>query len=374
MLRASLFVKKSNPVRFQPPMEKLEERRLLAATPAVVTATLGADGTLVVTGTRRADDIGARLAASGSDQLSVSSHEVSIATFPLASVTAIRISGGGGNDLLTFVPGLTIPVTIFGDAGNDKIFGGGGDDSLNGGPGKDTLTGDAGNDVLRGDNGNDSLSGNTGDDNLDGGNGNDDCVGHEGNDVITGGNGRDTLRGVSGDDDIDGGAGNDEITGDDGNDRLRGGTGKDDINGYGGDDDINGDSGRDHIFGGDGRDDFDDNPSDRDRIEDRGADDNPGGDDAVITSTDVPAAVTNAFNSSFPNVTVREIERETEDVGVVYKFDFIDTTGLRGRARFTEAGTLLSGADHAGSGGDDAPGDDHGGGGGGGNDDGPGHT
>ena len=324
-----------------PCIEHLERRRLLAATPAAVTATLGSDGILQVVGTKRADNISAGLGASGSDQLSVTSHEFPIATFPLASVIAIQISGGGGNDLLMFVPGLDIPVTILGEAGNDIIYGGGGDDSLSGGAGRDSLFGHGGDDLLRGDTGNDNLSGHLGDDNLDGGSGNDRLVGHEGNDFLTGGDGKDSLRGISGDDDLDGGSGNDELTGDEGNDRLRGGLGNDDLSGYDGDDDLNGGRGRDHIFGGTGIDDFDDNPSDRDLIKDRGPDENPGGDDQQIPPTDLPAAVASSFNSLFSAVTMGEVERETEDIGIIYKIDFFDASGIRGRATFDSSGQLL---------------------------------
>jgi hypothetical protein len=349
-------------------VEGLEQRRLLAAAPLVPTAAVDANGTLQVVGTRRADVIS--IATAG--QIDVIAGGQAIGSFPQSGVTAVRVTAGGGHDQITVAADLAVPVTVLGEKGNDNLSGGSGGDSLDGGAGRDTLAGGAGNDALIGGAGKDVLRGDDGDDNCDGGSGNDDTDGGAGNDFLTGAAGRDLLRGGSGDDDLDGGPGSDDLGGDDGNDRVRGDSGRDACDGGSGDDDVTGGSGRDRIRGGDGRDSFDDNPSDRDRFEDRGGDDSPGDDGVHITPGELPAAVSTAFNAQFPGVTVREVERETEDEGIVYKIDFFDTNGLRRRAAYTEAGAFLPGRSDGGSGGgggdDNGGGVGGGGGGGGGND------
>jgi hypothetical protein len=47
-----------------------------------------------------------------------------------------------------------------------------------------------------------------------------------------------------------------------------------------------------------------------------------------------------AFNARYPGVTIREIEREFEDQGVLIQIDFF-RGGQRIRARFTEAGEFV---------------------------------
>src|SRR5687768_2396986 len=110
----------SQPAAAQPITEGLEERRLLAASPAVVTATLAPDGTLDVVGTRKADVIVLQLDAANPQQLLVTAGGVTVGEpLPLASVTTIRVTGGGGNDQITIGATLTLPATLLGDRGND---------------------------------------------------------------------------------------------------------------------------------------------------------------------------------------------------------------------------------------------------------------
>ena len=198
-------------------------------------------------------------------------------------------SGGGGNDLLTGIEGVT------GSNFNDTLIGGGTDGSfLDGGKGNDTLMGGDGFETtLIGGDGNDTLIiGNGFYNTLDGGNGNDSLVGSaNGNDTLIGGLGSDILKGGESylGDDIDwvnyfnavssvtvnlatgtasGGDGNDILSGieaiqgsnhndiligdasnnflngADGNDTLVGGDGSDTLTGGWGDDVLTGGSGK----------------------------------------------------------------------------------------------------------------------------------
>ncbi|MDZ8185928.1 MAG: calcium-binding protein [Nostoc sp. ChiSLP02] len=76
-------------------------------------------------------------------------------------VSAVRLTGGAGNDLLDG-SGTWTPLTAFGDEGNDTLYGGRGDDSLYGGAGNDLLTGGKGNDILTGGGGSDRFLFNSG--------------------------------------------------------------------------------------------------------------------------------------------------------------------------------------------------------------------
>src|SRR5687767_7557509 len=75
---------------------------------------------------------------------------------------SLSLLAGGGDDTVTLAGAdalLTVPVAVFGDAGNDTLLGGSnydvllgglGDDSLYGGLGTDTLAGNDGEDVIVG--------------------------------------------------------------------------------------------------------------------------------------------------------------------------------------------------------------------------------
>lgn len=87
----------------------------------------------------------------------------------------LSLSGGGGDDVLTGLPGQ-----------NDRIEGGFGDDQIDGGDGDDLLFGGEGNDHLLGGTGNDELHGGSGNDRLEGGRGDDLLIGGEGDDYLQG--------------------------------------------------------------------------------------------------------------------------------------------------------------------------------------------
>ena len=59
-----------------------------------------------------------------------------------------------------------------------------------------------------------------------------------------------------------------------------------------------------------------------------------------MTADQVPPAVTAAFTTRYPNATIHQVEREQEDSGVVYKFDFL-TGKQEARAWFTETGQFI---------------------------------
>jgi len=164
-------------------------------------------------------------------------------------------------------------------AGNDVVRGGGGDDTILGGAGSYS---ESGNDVLNGGGGADTIKGGGGHDELIGGSGNDKLIGNSGDDVMNGGQGDDLLKGGSD------------------NDQMFGGNGKDKLIGNGGDDVLNGGKDKDVLKGGVGADLFQFNSANEsrvgnadrildfrsgqgDRIDLRGVDAQPGGDDQAFT-------------------------------------------------------------------------------------------
>jgi hypothetical protein len=78
--------------------------------------------------------------------------------------TSIQIRGGKGSDHIQVDPAITIPVSIWGNLGDDTLIGGSGDDSLFGQLGTDCLVGGAGDDqlVTIGDSRNDQVTGGDG--------------------------------------------------------------------------------------------------------------------------------------------------------------------------------------------------------------------
>jgi Ca2+-binding RTX toxin-like protein len=103
---------------------------------------------------------------------------------PAPSIAGFEVNAGGGADRVTVAPKVTVPVTMRGGAGDDKLSGGAGDDKLAGGYGRDRLDGGLGDDLL---------------------------IGGEGNDLLIGGPGHDTLRGGYGKDTLVEGSGKDSI-------------------------------------------------------------------------------------------------------------------------------------------------------------------
>jgi Ca2+-binding RTX toxin-like protein len=182
-------------------LDALESRCLLSAT-------LDASGKLTITGTENRDFIVVRAARDGKlvvDRRTfvpgTSSARPTIQTehktFTASAVKSILVNALGGSDVVS-VSGapfhtLSIPSTVNGGAGNDKILGGNAADELNGGDGSDAIYAGGGNDTVNGNAGNDWLAGG------------------RGNDLINGGDGRDRIFGGAGADSLNGNAGNDYI-------------------------------------------------------------------------------------------------------------------------------------------------------------------
>jgi RTX calcium-binding nonapeptide repeat (4 copies) len=101
-----------------------------------------------------------------------------------ASIAGFEVNAGGGDDSVTLARAVSIPVTLRGGPGDDRLVGGAGADKLIGGTGDDVLIGRAGAD---------SLFGGPGNDRLIGGSGNDSLHGEAGEDVLIGGTGQNEL-------------------------------------------------------------------------------------------------------------------------------------------------------------------------------------
>ena len=162
-----------------------------------------AGGVLSIEGTNQADRIAVGLRAGDPAVIQVDFGDdgVADAAFPRADVTAIDLEGGNGDDSLRVdeANGVftdSIPTTLDGGNGGDRVVGG------------------AGAVTLRGGNGNDVLIGGNGAERIDGGNGDDSIDGNRGNDVAVMGNGDDTFTWDPGD-------GSDTIDGQNGSDTLR---------------------------------------------------------------------------------------------------------------------------------------------------------
>jgi hypothetical protein len=103
---------------------------------------------------------------------------------PAPSIAGFEVNAGGGDDRVTVARHVSVPVTMRGGSGDDKLSGGAGDDKLVGGDGRDRLDGGLGDDLL---------------------------VGGEGNDLLISGPGHDVLRGGYGQDTLVEGSGKDSI-------------------------------------------------------------------------------------------------------------------------------------------------------------------
>ena len=258
--------------------ESLEARSLLS-----VTASL-ANGVLNVSS--NADDA-ISVGDDGNGNVQVLANGIvvsSIGIVSTATVTAINVTGGKGNNVLdlsgvnstTFSKVLTVQAlggegndqilgpadlkaSLNGNAGHDSIVGGSASDTINGDAGRDTIRAGGGNDVVYGGIESDVIFGDAGADTIVGGAQNDSLSGGADDDVINGGIGNDTLVGEDGDDSLLGNAGNDALFGDsqdstaisNGNDRLEGQDGNDSLNGGGGSDQMFGGAGADVVISGD---------------------------------------------------------------------------------------------------------------------------
>jgi uncharacterized delta-60 repeat protein len=113
--------------------------------------------------------------------------------FGTADVQRIALSGGDGNDFISTTGLRTVPASVVGGLGADKIAGGEAGDTLEGSGGNDSIDGSGGADLLIGGNGNDALRGLGGDDTLAGGGGDDELRGGAGNDTYESTPGNDTV-------------------------------------------------------------------------------------------------------------------------------------------------------------------------------------
>lgn len=157
-------------------MEALEDRTLLSSTASLTSA-----GQLQIRGTGANDNVEVRATAT---TVSVLDGGRIIANVAKARVQSIRFQGMAGND--RFVNQTTIPVTAYGNSGNDVLIGGRGAERFDGGAGNDRLFGNGGNDVLVGGPGVDHLYGGAGMDGLMGG-------GYAEADYLYGGSGSDRF-------------------------------------------------------------------------------------------------------------------------------------------------------------------------------------
>jgi Ca2+-binding RTX toxin-like protein len=83
-----------------------------------------------------------------------------------SDISRVEVYGGDGNDDVSADRTLTIPVHLYGGAGDDELRGGAGNDFLDGGAGDDRLNGQSGNDVIVGSFGADRIDGGFDDDLL----------------------------------------------------------------------------------------------------------------------------------------------------------------------------------------------------------------
>jgi Ca2+-binding RTX toxin-like protein len=165
-------------------VETLETRVLFASD--VGTAVLDS-GTLLVTGTRRSDEIHVSLNGTDATRLDVVINGATPLSFELADVTnGMRVEGGNGHDTLSIDAAVNLSAVLLGSNGKDVLTGGGGADRLEGGNGSDRLSGGAGDDRLLGGNGADTLDGGDGVDTLQGGRGKDRVTGGAGTDAFSG--------------------------------------------------------------------------------------------------------------------------------------------------------------------------------------------
>src|SRR6476659_878182 len=160
------------------------------------------NGLLTVKGTNAADRIALRLRAGQPGIVEVDFGDDGSAEFSFErkEIAQIAVEAGNGGDAVRIdesngVFADTIPTTIDGGNGNDRLVGGSGAGTLIGGNGDDALFGGNGNETLLGGNGNDSIDGNKGNDVAFMGNGDDTFVWDpgDGSDTVEGQNGTDTM-------------------------------------------------------------------------------------------------------------------------------------------------------------------------------------
>jgi len=203
------------------PEEDYHSARLTGDSPA---ATLGADGTLNLSGSSRNDFI--RASTTGGI-VGIQNNAAGPFPFTASTVKKIVANAGDGND--TVLLSGALPASI--------LNGGNGNDTLTGADGADTLNPGLGNDILKGGNNRDTVTyagrpsglvlsidnsandGQTGEfDNIS--TDIETVIGGNGNDRITGSDATNALYGGGGNDQLTGSAGADSLFGDDGDDTL----------------------------------------------------------------------------------------------------------------------------------------------------------
>ncbi len=167
------------------------------------TITLNKKGTLIITGTAFAEDLGVRFRAK--DGRFVAWVGTNSRAMAPSAVKRIAIFAGDGADTITVGAGVR----------GSYLGGEGGADTLNGGDADDVLVGGLAGDQMFGNNGNDSMVGEGGNDYILGGAGNDVIYGNGGSDTLSGAGGNDRLfGGPDAGDTVNGGAGNDSAAND----------------------------------------------------------------------------------------------------------------------------------------------------------------
>ncbi|OAI56882.1 hypothetical protein AYO47_08570 [Planctomyces sp. SCGC AG-212-M04] len=120
-------------------------------------------GTVRIGGTASADNL---VLSANVGNLRVTLNGVVISnSILMTNVREIHAWGYAGNDILN-AQAMTVPVVLYGGAGNDALTGGSGNDVILGGDGEDTLIGGAGDDFLGGGAGADRIVGSAGNDVL----------------------------------------------------------------------------------------------------------------------------------------------------------------------------------------------------------------
>jgi Ca2+-binding RTX toxin-like protein len=215
------------------------------------TAGVSAGGTLWVVGTDADDNVVFSRDADDTGRYVVNVNG-QLAFFGVDRVKRIHIETAGGDDAVIFdetYRQTTVPQTIYGGDGNDRLTGGLTADLIDGEAGNDTISGRAGDDTINAGAGNDFVSAGFGDDQPNGGDGNDWVDGDGGADTLHGDAGNDVVRGNALDDSVYGDAGDDSVTGCEGDDLVDGGDGNDVADGLTGSDTVRGGAGDDILSG-----------------------------------------------------------------------------------------------------------------------------
>jgi uncharacterized protein YkwD len=132
------------------PRSRLALTRLEDRTVPAVTASL-VNGILTVLGDGAANAI---TITAGNGQINVAN----VGVYSAASVRAITVDAGDGDDTITVGNSVTAPAVLFGGYGNDRITAGGGNTQVFGGLGNDVLTAGSGRATMYGGAGSNSLS------------------------------------------------------------------------------------------------------------------------------------------------------------------------------------------------------------------------